>query len=310
VSLGVTKRLLPLLLTIAVATSLPRCSTPEGEVHPFLSYLPQAGEAGSWRPEDEPQHVEGDDLFLLINGGAEIYHEYGFEQAVVQSYIDANDRSLNLEIYEMSNPSAAYGMFTFKKGESGRDLDVGDEASLQDYYLNVRKGNFLVTVIGFDTEKETTDGLEALARSVAGKIAEGGDRPKILELLPDDGVEPGSVKYLKGNLALYNAHEFATGNLFGLREGLTAKMGDEQVFLFGYESENEAEERLANAWNALSEEEKYQDVRAGDDTCTAVNGEGRHLSATTADRYILIAVGANVERAKETLGKLQSSVSK
>ena len=38
-------------------------------------YLPQAGELQEWEPAGTPQHVVGDDLFLLINGGAEIYHE-------------------------------------------------------------------------------------------------------------------------------------------------------------------------------------------------------------------------------------------
>ena len=102
---------------------------------------------------DEPQYVEGEDLFLLINGGAEIYHEYGFKQAVVQSYADDQDRSLNLEIYEMLDPAAGYGIFTFKRGKGGRDLELGDEACLQDYYLNVWKGDFLITFVGFDTEK-------------------------------------------------------------------------------------------------------------------------------------------------------------
>ena len=80
------------VLVVGVA-GLFGCSTAEVEApHPFLGLLPQAGDAGSWKPEDEPQHVEGEDLFLLINGGAEIYHEYGFTQAAVQSYIDDQDR--------------------------------------------------------------------------------------------------------------------------------------------------------------------------------------------------------------------------
>ncbi|UCH93448.1 MAG: hypothetical protein JSV88_24690, partial [Candidatus Aminicenantes bacterium] len=40
-------------------------------------YLPQAAELQEWEAVGTPQHVVGDDLFLLINGAAEIYHEYG-----------------------------------------------------------------------------------------------------------------------------------------------------------------------------------------------------------------------------------------
>ena len=48
--------------------------------------LPPAGELPGWSLSGKPEHVEGEDLFLLINGGAEIYHEYGFKQAITGMY--------------------------------------------------------------------------------------------------------------------------------------------------------------------------------------------------------------------------------
>jgi hypothetical protein len=290
-----------LILLTAGVVGLQGCSKAEDGQDPFLSYLPQAGEVGAWKPEYEPQHVEGEDLFSLINGGAEIYHEYGFKQAVVQSYVDENERSLNLEIYEMSDPHAAYGIYTFKKGDKGRDLDVGDAASQQDYYLNAWKGNFLVTVVGFDSEKETIDGLRILADAVAGRITLQGQKPPLLDLLPKQGLDPSSIKYLKGNLALFNNHEFATGNIFSVREGLAAKVGDDEVFLFVYGSENEAAKQLASAWEALSQGVRYRDVVASDEAHTAVDNEENRLAATTVDRYILLAVGTSPESTLDVL---------
>ncbi len=289
-------------LFVVIALGLVGCSTPEvEEPHPFLSLLPQAGDAGSWKPEDEPQHVEGDDLFLLINGGAEIYHEYGFTQAVVQSYIDDQDRSLNLEIYEMSDPSSAYGIYTFKKGTAGESLAMGDEATLQDYYLNVWKGNVLITVVGFDTEKETREGLEALGQCVADKVTGSSSKPSLLTLLPEEGLNPSSVKYMKGGQALFNAHEFAKGNIFGVREGVTAELGDDNVFLFEYGSEDEAKEWIGKAWEQLSSEEGYQDVVTKEGEFSAVDREGSQLLATTEGRYILLVVGKEPGALLQTL---------
>ena len=289
------------LLTVTAAGLL-CCSTPEvEESNPFLELLPQAGDAGTWKPEDEPQHVEGEDLFLLINGGAEIYHEYGFTQAVVQSYIDDQDRSLNLEIYEMSDPSSAYGIYTFKRGAAGESVEMGDEATLQDYYLNVWKGNVLITVVGFDTEKETREGLKALAKSVADKVTASSSKPSLLALLPQEGLNPASVKYMKGGQALFNAHEFAKGNIFGVQEGVTAELGGDEVFIFGYGNEAEAKEWLGKAWEQLSLQEGYQTVESKDSEFSAVDSEGSQLRATAADRYILLAVGETSTATLETL---------
>jgi hypothetical protein len=114
-------------------------------------------------------------------------------------------------------------------------------------------------------------------------------------------LEPSSIKYIRGNLALFNTREFATANIFGVREGLTAKMGDDEIFLFAYESESEAEKQLASAWEALSQGERYRDVVAGDDAYTAIDDEENRLAATTAGRYILLAVGTSPESALDVL---------
>ncbi len=78
-------------------------------------YLPASGEVDEWKKERALLSYSGEDLFTYINGGAEIYHEYGFKQVVVQDYKNANERSLSVEIFKMENPAAAYGIYSFKK---------------------------------------------------------------------------------------------------------------------------------------------------------------------------------------------------
>jgi hypothetical protein len=209
----------------------------------------------------------------------------------------------------MSNPSAAYGIYTFKKGDNGRRLDLGDEATLQDYYLNAWKGNLVITVVGFDTEKKTLDGLETLASSVVEKVTASGSKPSLLTLLPEEHLDPSTVRYMRGNLALFNTHEFAKGNIFGVQEGLTAQIGDEVVFLFAYKSENEAKEWLVKAWNRLSEEKRYREVTAENGRFSAVDESGLHIEATTMDRFILLAMGDQPAETTAALELLRRTVS-
>jgi hypothetical protein len=96
---------------------------------------------------------------------------------------------------------------------------------------------------------------------------------------------------MKGGQALFNAHEFAKGNIFGMREGVMAELDGNKVFLFAYEDESEATEWLGKAWKALASEDGYQDATSREGEFSAVDGEGSELKATVTGRFILLAVG-------------------
>jgi len=72
----------------------------------LLALLPCVSELGGWQPEAPPHQVMGEDLFSLINGGAEIFLKAGFSRAVSQAYIQAGRQPIQLEIYEMTGPDA------------------------------------------------------------------------------------------------------------------------------------------------------------------------------------------------------------
>lgn len=120
-----------------------------------------------WTQDYEPEIYVGDSLFELINGGAEVYHRFGFVQALATQYSDADGRSISLEVFEMVDQEGARNIYSDKTGGSGGALEIGDEAAGEDYYLNFRSGRYLVTISGFDSEPETTAGILKLARAVA-----------------------------------------------------------------------------------------------------------------------------------------------
>ncbi len=290
------KRSMAWVILVTAVACLVACSGTPEESNPFLGHLPQAGDAAAWKPSETPQFVEGDDLFLLINGGAEIYHEYGFARAAVQSYEDDAGRTLNLEIYEMEDSAAAYGIFTFKRGKNCETADIGDESCLQDYYLNVWKGPFLITVVGFDTEAETREGLIALAEATARTVGDSGARPQLSEILSGS-----SILYMKGNLALFNAYDFGKGNVFGVEEGLKAEVEDGTAFVFRYESPDAASRWFETACAHFTQEEKFQEVLVADGKLTALDSEGRYIVAAFREKVIVVVIGNQPDGASSTL---------
>jgi hypothetical protein len=185
---------------------------------PLRTYLPADNAAPGWTKDGELQEYEGEELYTYIDGGAEIYQEYGFRRVIIQDYKNAKDKSVSLEIFEMETPAAAFGMFSFKRSGSGKTVDLGAGAEIEAYYLNFWKGRFLITLTGFDEAPETIDGLTAVAGIVDSKLREAGEAPDLVGDLPAKGLRTGSVKYLKGLLGLNNIYPFYTARGLGFAE--------------------------------------------------------------------------------------------
>jgi hypothetical protein len=123
-----------------------------------------------WKIGGEPEVFVGDALFEMINGGAELYHQHGFVQALATHYNDVDGREIELEVFEMGDAAGAGKVFGEKAGSSGEPTDIGDDAMVESYYMNFRSGRFVVTLTGFESEPETTEGMLALARAVAAEL--------------------------------------------------------------------------------------------------------------------------------------------
>lgn len=281
------------------------------------SYLPQSNELKNCEPTGVPQFVKGDDLFFMIDGGAEIFHEYGFKQAIAQGYKKKGGKpggGFNLEIYEMTDPGAAYGIYTFKTGSNGSPLIIGDGCRLEDYYLNIWKGNFLVTVTGFDPGQETIADIIEAAQVVADKIKSVGPGtvPSLIQMLPvayNNRLKPNGIKYVKGNLALFNLYEFASSNVFGLKEGVMGDYGDFSLFMFKYNNANECKECLEKGRKNLLQDPRFRfsdtEYESNALPFFMTDRKGISFYIKNDGPYIFIVQGKGKEEAKEIIGKIK-----
>ncbi|HSL18151.1 MAG TPA: DUF6599 family protein [Methylomirabilota bacterium] len=176
-----TRALAALLLIPAVAVLVQCGRDPEPE-QPDRSMAPAGEPEGltraavaveGWELDGEPLVFVGDTLFELINGGAELYHQHGFVQALSAQYVDGEGRTIALEVFEMGDAEGAATVFAEKAGESGEPVELGDEARLESYYLNLRSGRFIVTLTGYASDEQTTAGILALADAVAAELGGG-----------------------------------------------------------------------------------------------------------------------------------------
>jgi len=313
--------LLTLSFTLMVGvsgTALPARRSPveQEDSRNVTQYLPAGRSPDGWIAQGDGQIARGEDLYQLIDGGAEIFHEYGFEQAVFMSYErkngDEDKRSINLEIYEMESPAGAYGMYTFRSSERGEEVSIGNGGRLEDYYLNFWKGNVFVSVIGFDSDQVTAEGVKAIAAAVETRITPGGKEPHLVDLLPVEGLKPNGVEYLRGNLALCNNYRLSSGNIFGVKEGVIGVYKDHRVFLFSYENETESLKWFTRGLNHLKNNPDLSGFARLAEGYTMKDSRGSHLCLESCGKFILMVLGTEknaltaMKHLKKRIGPLQS----
>ena len=109
----------------------------------------------------------------------------------------------------MTDPHAAFGIYSHKIGENGSPLDLASGAMLEDYYLNLYGGNFLVTVTGMTDDEVTTDGILRIAEAASEILSRDDDPPPLVASLQATEPPPNRVYYLRGTLAAAAVAPFA-----------------------------------------------------------------------------------------------------
>jgi hypothetical protein len=216
---------------------VPGCSAPEDSCPP--------PNIGTWSAEGETEVYVGDDLFVYINGGAEIYHEYGFVQVAVQRYVRGDD-SISVEIYSMDGD--AFGIFSFARSSSGHEVKLGNGGTSADYYMHFWSGPELAVITAESEFEDLGAAVLEIGTTVAGCLQAGGVEPHLLDQLPIDGRIPGSEVYFTGRLAFLNVARPAAPLFTGFEEGAAAgHESGEQIVVLRWEDEAAADEALQQA---------------------------------------------------------------
>ena len=270
---------------------------------PALAVLPAAADLKGWAPSARAEVYQGEALYEYIDGGAEIYQEYGFREVAVQDYKNQAGHTVSLEVYLMVSPAAAYGIYTFKTTGEGRAPGWGGvEGEIEAYYLNLWRGSFLVTITGLDESPETLAGLMALGQVMAAKLSGSVERPVFVEGLPRAGLKPGSTKYFRGRLGLNNVRVLFSGRAFPFPEGVRGLYDDgAELFIFAYGSSAEATAAMALIQAAARSDERGRDFQLEVEGFT-VRDESDALASGLAGRFILVARAATAGRAGELKG--------
>ena len=255
------------------------CTSPESLCPPK--------DIGMWSAEGETEIYIGDDLFIYINGGAEIYHEYGFVQVAVQRYVRGGD-SISVEIYTMDGD--AFGIYSFARSSSGHAVKLGNGGTSADYYLHFWSGPELAVITAESDFDDLGAAVLEIGAAVAGCLQPGGVEPDLLDQLPNDGRVPGSEVYFTGRLAILNVARPAAVLFTGFEEGAAAgHESGEQIVVLRWADEAAAVEALQEA-RRLCEASGEVVVETEDGGVAEFGTGGHRIFASGSENLITLRV--------------------
>ena len=91
------------------------------------------------------EYYNGESLWGLINGGADIYLEYGFDKMVIQE-IETKDDIFRIEIYRMKNHEAAFGIYSINRYKCDLSDSLTKYICITDYQVQGAVGRFYISI--------------------------------------------------------------------------------------------------------------------------------------------------------------------
>jgi hypothetical protein len=164
------------------------------------------------------------DLYGHIDGGAELFLEFGFEDLTVQRF-EVGGVQMELEDYRMSDPAAALGIYLAKCGAEAPHDDIPARNTVNRYQLTSVKGVHFIQVNNFSGEQtRLPDAIDLAQRRLAG-IEPAADL-EIWGFLPEEGLVVGSERLFRGPFALQPVYTFGEGDILQLHGKILGVLAD------------------------------------------------------------------------------------
>jgi hypothetical protein len=259
-------------------------------------------EAAGWKRDGKETKYDSRTLFKYIDGAAELYLAYGFQNLTVRRFEKSNQPPIILELYKMASSEDAYGVFSFEHQDEA--VGIGQGSEFGGGLLRFWKGKYFVSIYAEGEGAELQSGILKMGRAAANSIPVTGPEPKLIGFIPGKnlGLVDKSIRYLKSHVLLNQRFFIAHQNILNLSRKTEAVLAQylqdkqkTQLLLIRYPNLKEAEDAYQSFMKAY-----LPDARGMDRSKTE---DRKWTFARQRNEFVLIVLGAPAEADAEVLLK-------
>jgi len=196
------------------------CMSRSTPVEPKLSdFFPADGVVKGWTKSGDPELYGRETLYDLVDGQADAFFAYGFEQVAVQSYQSDGGDVVRVHIWQLKTPADAYGLFTYNL--SGQPEQAGNDGDADPgRRIAFWQDRYFVQVFAFRPVDHAV--LTTWAGHVSDVLPKGGERPALIDRLP-----PGNANalFFREEISLMSYLWLGGENLLGLSQETQGVLG-------------------------------------------------------------------------------------
>jgi hypothetical protein len=157
----------------------------------------------------------GESLYGYIDGGADLYLEYGFTGVVITEFVWLKGK-YKTEIYKMKSPEAAFGIFSVSRFRCRTRPDISTYTCQNKYQLQICCGQYYISIINESGNSVDSSASLVIGKKIVEKIGEPSvDFDKFFPGFPSENLRNEAV-LVKGRLGVINGASDLEGYLKGL----------------------------------------------------------------------------------------------
>ena len=167
------------------------------EVSPqLLALLPANNAVPGWAMSQKPRSFTAANLWEFIDGAADGYLAYGFQEVVSADYAqEGTGYQAVVDIYQMKDPLNAFGIYTQERNPQSQFLKIGNEGCSGGTSLNFWTGSY-VKITVFEEKDAIKQEIAKLASAIAGKVPIPGAEPVEASYFPATNQLPHTILYI------------------------------------------------------------------------------------------------------------------
>src|SRR4030043_1728339 len=108
-------------------------------------------EVAGWKQSGEVQTFIPKTLFEYINGAADLYITYDFQELKVAEYLNEKKASVIVDVYCHKTPIHAFGIYSQERLSNANFLDIGAQGYIEQNILNFLIGPYYVKINSYST---------------------------------------------------------------------------------------------------------------------------------------------------------------